>query len=75
MAVKIGIDLGTSNTVLGVVGKGIILTEPTVVAISTKDKKVLAIGLEAKGLLGKVPGDIESRRPLRQGVIASYKFN
>jgi rod shape-determining protein MreB len=74
MAVKIGIDLGTSNTVLGVVGKGIILTEPTVVAISTKDKKVLAIGLEAKGMLGKVPGDIEARRPIRQGVIASYKI-
>jgi len=74
MAVKIGIDLGTSNTVLGVVGKGIILTEPTVVAISTKDKKVLAIGVEAKGMLGKVPGDIEARRPIRQGVIASYKI-
>lgn len=74
MAVKIGIDLGTSNTVMGVVGKGIILTEPTVVAISTKDKKVLAIGVEAKGMLGKVPGDIEARRPIRQGVIASYKI-
>jgi rod shape-determining protein MreB len=74
MAVKIGIDLGTSNTVLGVVGKGIILTEPTVVAISTKDKKVLAIGVEAKGMIGKVPGDIEARRPIRQGVIASYKI-
>lgn len=74
MAVKLGIDLGTSNTILGVVGKGIILTEPTVVAISTKDKKVLAIGIEAKNMLGKVPGDIEARRPIRQGVIASYKI-
>jgi len=74
MAVKLGIDLGTSNTILGVVGKGVILTEPTVVAISTKDKKVLAIGVEAKNMLGKVPGDIEARRPIRQGVIASYKI-
>jgi rod shape-determining protein MreB len=45
-----------------------------VVAISTKDKKVLAIGIEAKGMIGKVPGDIEARRPIKQGVIASYKI-
>ena len=74
MAVKIGIDLGTSNTVVGVVGKGILFSEPTVVAISVKDKSVLAIGTDAKLMLGKVPGDIEARRPIRQGVIASYKI-
>jgi rod shape-determining protein MreB len=74
MSVKIGIDLGTSNTVVGLVGKGILFTEPTVVAISTKDKTVLAIGFEAKSMLGKVPSDIEARRPIIQGVIASYKI-
>lgn len=74
MATKVAIDLGTSNSVISVLGKGIIISEPTVVAISTKDKKVVAIGNEAKGMLGKVPGDIEARRPIRQGVIASYKL-
>lgn len=74
MATKVGIDLGTANSIIAVMGKGIILSEPTVVAISPKDKKVIAIGEEAKGMLGKVPGDIEARRPIRQGVIASYKL-
>ena len=55
-------------------GKGVIISEPTVVAISTKEKKVLAIGTEARGMLGKVPSGIEARRPIRQGVIASYKL-
>jgi len=71
---RIGIDLGTSFTRVAVEDKGIIISEPTVVAISTKDKKVLAIGLEAKNMLGKVPSGIEARRPIRQGVIASYKL-
>jgi rod shape-determining protein MreB and related proteins len=74
MATKVGIDLGTANSVVAVIGKGIVASEPTVVAISPKDKRVIAIGEEAKGMLGKVPGDIEARRPIRQGVIASYKL-
>lgn len=74
MATRIGLDLGTSNSIIAVVGKKEIISEPTVVAISTKDKKVVAIGNQAKGMLGKVPIDIEARRPIRQGVIASYKL-
>jgi len=74
MATRIGLDLGTSNSIIAVVGKKEIISEPTVVAISTKDKKVVAIGNQAKGMLGKVPVDIEARRPIRQGVIASYKL-
>lgn len=74
MATKVGIDLGTSNSIISVVGKDIMISEPTVVAISTKERKVVAIGEEAKGMMGKVPEDIEARRPIRQGVIASYKL-
>jgi rod shape-determining protein MreB len=74
MATRIGLDLGTSNSIIAVVGKKEVISEPTVVAIATKDKKVVAIGNEAKGMLGKVPVDIEARRPIRQGVIASYKL-
>lgn len=74
MATRIGLDLGTSNSIIAVVGKNTIISEPTVVAISLNDKKVVAIGNEAKGMLGKVPMDIEARRPIRQGVIASYKL-
>lgn len=74
MARKVAIDLGTANALVAVQGRGVVVTEPTVVAISLKDRKVLAIGSEAKRMLGKVPGDIEARRPIRQGVIASYKL-
>ncbi|KXK26683.1 MAG: Rod shape-determining protein MreB [candidate division WS6 bacterium OLB20] len=71
---KVAIDLGTANSLVAVQGKGIVVTEPTVVAISLDDKQVLAIGAEAKEMLGKVPGNIVARRPIRQGVIASYKL-
>jgi rod shape-determining protein MreB len=74
MARKIAIDLGTANSFVLIKGKGIVLSEPTVVAVSLDDKKVLAIGNEAKEMLGKVPGNIVARRPLKQGVIASYKL-
>jgi rod shape-determining protein MreB len=74
MARKVAIDLGTANSLVAVEGRGVVVTEPTVVAISLKDKKILAIGTEAKEMLGRVPGDIEARRPIRQGVIASYKL-
>lgn len=74
MAKKVAIDLGTANSLVLVQGKGIVVREPTVVAVSLDDKKVVAIGNEAKDMLGKVPGNIIAKRPLRQGVIASYKL-
>lgn len=69
----IGIDLGTANTLVYVKGKGIILNEPSVVAINTNDGKVVAVGEEAKRMLGKTPGNITAVRPLRDGVIADFK--
>ncbi|MBN1915432.1 rod shape-determining protein [Candidatus Dojkabacteria bacterium] len=71
---KIGIDLGTANSIVWVEGKGIVIEEPTVVTVSVEEKKILAVGKEAREMLGKVPTGIVARRPLRQGVIASYKL-
>jgi rod shape-determining protein MreB len=70
---KIGIDLGTTNVEVFVPGKGIIINEPSVVAISTVDKKVLAVGKEAKDMLGRTPDTIVAHRPLKDGVIADYR--
>ncbi|MDB4940017.1 MAG: rod shape-determining protein MreB, rod shape-determining protein MreB-related protein [Candidatus Doudnabacteria bacterium] len=70
---KIGIDLGTANTLVYVPKKGIILNEPTVVAISIDDNKVLAVGAEAKEMLGRTPETILASRPMRDGVIADYR--
>ena len=69
---KIGIDLGTANTIVFVPGKGFIINEPTVVALSTIDNKVMAVGKEAKEMIGRTPEDIVPYRPLRDGVIADY---
>lgn len=69
---RIGIDLGTANSLVYVAGEGIILDEPTVVAIGTDDNRVLAVGNEAKEMLGRTPGNITASRPLRDGVIADY---
>lgn len=69
---KIGIDLGTANSLVYVAGEGVVLNEPTVVAVSTEDNKVLAVGNEAKEMLGRTPGNISASRPLRDGVIADY---
>lgn len=69
---RIAIDLGTANSLVYVAGQGIVLNEPTVVAISTDDNKVLAVGNEAKEMLGRTPGNITASRPLRDGVIADY---
>jgi rod shape-determining protein MreB len=71
---KIGIDLGTANTLVYVPKKGIILNEPTVVAISINDNKVLAVGAEAKEMLGRTPETIIASRPMRDGVIADYRI-
>lgn len=70
---KLGIDLGTANTLVFVPGKGVALSEPSVVAIREEDKKVLAVGLEAKEMIGKTPDDIVAYRPMRDGVIADYR--
>jgi rod shape-determining protein MreB len=69
---KIAIDLGTANSVVYVSGKGIIANEPTVVAVTIDDEKVVAIGKEARNMLGKTPEGLTATRPLRSGVIADY---
>ncbi len=69
---RIGIDLGTANTLVYVVGSGIVLNEPTVVAVTAEDNRVVAVGKEAKEMLGRTPGNIVAMRPLRDGVIADY---
>ena len=70
---KIGIDLGTTNILVHLPGKGIVTNEPSVVAISTIDKSVLAVGDEAKEMIGRTPDTIIAKRPLKDGVIADYK--
>lgn len=70
---KIGIDLGTANTLVFVPGKGIVLNEPSVVAVSEQDKKILAVGAEAKEMIGRTPGSIIAYRPMKDGVIADYR--
>lgn len=68
----IGIDLGTANTLVLVLGKGIVIREPSVIARQKKTKEILAIGNKAKKMVGKVPGMIEVIRPLKDGVIADF---
>lgn len=70
---KLGIDLGTANTLVFLPGKGIVLNEPSVVAVSEQDKKVLAVGFEAKEMIGRTPDNIIAYRPMRDGVIADYR--
>lgn len=68
----LGIDLGTANTLVHVRGKGIVISEPSVVAIDTRTKKVHAVGAEAKAMVGKTPANIVAVRPLKDGVIADF---
>ncbi len=70
---KLGIDLGTANTLVYVPGKGVVLFEPSVVAISEQDNKILAVGTEAKNMIGKTPESIIAYRPMKDGVIADYR--
>jgi rod shape-determining protein MreB len=70
----IGIDLGTANTLVFVRGQGIVLNEPSIVAIEVSSKKVLAVGAEAKEMVGRTPGEIKSIRPLKDGVIADFEI-
>jgi rod shape-determining protein MreB len=70
---KLGIDLGTANTLVFVPGKGVVLNEPSVVAVSPHDNKILAVGIDAKHMVGRTPDDIVAYRPMRDGVIADYR--
>ena len=70
---KLGIDLGTANVLVYVPGKGIVINEPSVVAISETDNQILAIGSDARAMLGKTPDSIIAYRPMRDGVIADYR--
>lgn len=73
MTSKLGIDLGTANTLVYVPGRGIVLNEPSVVAVSERDNKILSVGIEAKEMIGRTPDDIIAYRPMRDGVIADYR--
>ena len=70
---KLGIDLGTANTLVFLPGRGIVLNEPSVVAVSEQDNQILAVGIEAKDMIGKTPDNIIAYRPMRDGVIADYR--
>ena len=69
----LAIDLGTANTLIYVEGQGIVLREPSVVAINTETKEVQAVGSDAKEMLGRAPGNIEAIRPMKDGVIAHFE--
>ena len=69
----IGIDLGTANTIVYKTGKGIVLREPSVVAIDTELHRPVAVGADAKDMIGRTPRSIEAIRPLREGVVADYE--
>lgn len=71
---RIGIDLGTANSLVWLTGEGVVLNEPTVVAVTADDSRVVAVGNEAKEMLGRTPGNIVATRPMRDGVIADYKI-
>ena len=71
---RIGIDLGTANSVVWLAGTGVVLNEPTVVAVTVDDGRVVAVGNEAKEMLGRTPGNIVATRPMRDGVIADYRL-
>ena len=70
---EIGIDLGTSSVLVYVRGKGVVLKEPSVVAVNTKTGKVLAVGESASLMLGRTPGVVDAIRPLREGVISDFR--
>lgn len=73
-ATDIGIDLGTSSILVYATGKGIVLKEPSVVAFDKDEEKILAMGEEARQMIGKTQGNIVAIRPVRQGVIADYSI-
>src|SRR6476659_11104335 len=69
----IGIDLGTANTLVYVKGKGIAVREPSVVAVQTDTKQIVAVGNDAKNMIGRTPGNVVALRPMKDGVIADYE--
>ncbi|MBI3633994.1 MAG: rod shape-determining protein [Candidatus Yonathbacteria bacterium] len=71
---KIGIDLGTANTLVFIPGKGIVLNEPSVVAVNQQNNRIMAVGLEAKEMIGRTPDNIIAYRPMKDGVIADYRI-
>lgn len=71
---RLGIDLGTANSLVWLEGKGIVINEPSVVAVSVRENKVLAVGEEAKEMLGRTPDSIFASKPMKNGVIANYKI-
>lgn len=71
---RIGIDLGTANSLVWLAGSGVVLNEPTVVAVTVDDNRVVAVGNEAKEMLGRTPGNIAATRPMKDGVIADYRI-
>ncbi len=74
MGRDMAVDLGTANTLVYVRGRGIVLNEPSVVAVSAKDDRLLAVGIEAKRMIGRTPAYIEAVRPLKDGVIADFEM-
>lgn len=73
LAKDIGIDLGTANVLIYIKGQGIVLNEPSIVAIDTENKNVLAVGTEAKEMLGRTPGKVKAIKPMKEGVIADFE--
>ena len=73
LGMEIGVDLGTSSVLVYIRGKGIVLKEPSVVAVNSKTGKVLAVGESASLMLGRTPGIVEAIRPLREGVISDFR--
>lgn len=71
---RLGIDLGTANSLVWLAGTGVVLNEPTVVAVTVDEGRVVAVGNEAKEMLGRTPGNIMATRPMKDGVIADYKI-
>jgi len=69
----LGIDLGTANTLVYVKGKGIVLREPSVVAMQTDTKNIVAVGNDAKNMIGRTPGNVVALRPMKDGVIADFE--
>ena len=72
MSMDIGVDLGTANVLIYIKGKGIVLKEPSVVAIDRDTNNILAVGEEARQMIGRTPGNIVAIRPMRDGVIADF---
>lgn len=74
LAKDIGIDLGTANVLIYIKGQGIVLNEPSIVAIDTDSKKVIAVGTEANEMLGRTPGKVKAIKPMKDGVIADFEI-